>query len=91
MLYSLPGWLKIINISLIKMVRARRYSWRKTATFFKIIGRGTLFDRLPLETLKIIFKYKIFAEVEMEKEERKIEREKLQEEQFLQCLYLRRF
>lgn len=79
------------------MVKAKKYSWRKTATFFdKTIGKGTQFDRLPLETLKLIFQYKIIAEDKLQKEQRKIQvnqqrlkqiKEKEEEQERLRKLY----
>jgi hypothetical protein len=59
------------------MVKARKYSWRKTSLFFsRTLGSGTQFDRLPLEILKKIFKYKVIADDKLKKEKRKLFRER---------------
>ena len=38
-------------------LRSRNYSWRKTMLFFEEIGPDTLFDKLPLEIKRHVFKY----------------------------------
>jgi alpha-glucosidase (family GH31 glycosyl hydrolase) len=59
------------------VVKARKYSWRKAVIFFnKEVGPGTQFDRLPLETLKLIFKHKVIAEQEDKKVKKKSLKEK---------------
>ena len=56
-------------------IRAGKYSWRKTSNFFhREIGPGTQFDLLPLETLKLIFKYKLKFERLQKIEKLKFER-----------------
>ena len=61
----------------IFVVKARKYSWRKTATYFQDkIRPGTRFDLLPLESLKLIFQYKVIAEAADFKKEKKMKKEK---------------
>ena len=70
------------------VVKSRYFSWKKTIVFFNEIGFETQFGRLPIELLRIIFKYKIIHEF--------IEKKRLRREQsekrsgYLKCtLYIK--
>ena len=72
-------------------VKARNYSWRKTAGYFhKEIGPGTRFDMLPMETLKLIFKHKVIVEALDVKKERKSKKEKAKYEKKLEAIAVER-